>query len=319
MNESVQIAKARPHGIGGSDIAALLGLSPYKTALQLWAEKVGHPGAAEPQGIHLRYGQHLEPFVAREYEQVTGLHTSEVGTSIFHPEHGFMFASIDRLVTKEPGAQAFVNGRVTADRLLECKTSSVFSRREWGVEGTDQVPTAYLLQCAWYMAISGCTQADIAVLLGNSDFRVYTVRRDPRLEALMLDQAQRFWYEHVLSCEPPQPQTTEDALLLFPKDEQGLKVEADEETLELLERYESASDEASQSSAEAEDLRAQLMARMGQAQEITWGEKVLATWRCSKPTRRLDVHALRSAHPEIAEQFTLTSPGARRFVVRSLP
>ncbi len=319
MNESVAIAKTRPHGIGGSDIAALLGLSPYKTALQLWAEKVGHPGVVEPQAIHLRYGQHLEPFVAREYEQVTGLHTSEIGSSIFHPEHGFMFASIDRLVTKEPDAQAFVNGRVTTDRLLECKTSSVFSRSEWGVEGTDQVPTAYLLQCAWYMAVSNCSQADIAVLLGNSDFRVYTIRRDTRLEALMLEQAQRFWYEHVLSCEPPAPQTAQDALILFPKDEPGLKVEADEETLELLERYESASEEASQCSAETEDLRAQLMARMGHAQEITRGGKVLATWRCSKPTRRLDVHAFRSAHPDIAEQFTLTSPGARRFVLRSLP
>ncbi len=80
MNETEHKSKARPHGIGGSDIAALLGLSPYKTALQLWAEKVGHPGALQPQGIHLRFGQHLEPFVASEYEQATGLHTREVGS-----------------------------------------------------------------------------------------------------------------------------------------------------------------------------------------------------------------------------------------------
>jgi putative phage-type endonuclease len=319
MNNAIELIRNRPHGIGGSDIAALLGLSPYKTALQLWAEKVGHPGALEPQGIHLRFGQHLEPFVASEYEQATGLHTCEVGSPIFHPEHGFMFASIDRLVTSGPGVDAFVNGRVVTDRLLECKTSGVFSRGEWGTEGTDQVPTAYLLQCAWYMAVSGCSQANIAVLIGNSDFRVFTVKRDMRLEALMLEQAQRFWYDHILSCEPPPPQTAQDALILFPKDAEGVKVEADEETLEMLERYESASDEASQISAEAEDLRAQLMARMGPAQEITHGGKVLATWRCSKPARRLDVTALRSAHPDIAEQFTLTTAGSRRFVLRGRP
>jgi putative phage-type endonuclease len=319
MNNANEININRPHGIGGSDIAALLGLSPYKTALQLWAEKVGHPGAVEPQGLHLRFGQHLEPFVASEYEQATGLHTSEVGSPIFHPEHGFMFASIDRLVTPGPGVDAFVNGRVVTDRLLECKTSGVFSRGEWGTEGTDQVPTAYLLQCAWYMAISGCGQADIAVLIGNSDFRVFTVKRDARLEALMLEQAQRFWYEHILSCEPPPPQNAQDALILFPKDEDGLKVEADEETLDLLERYDRASEEASQVSAEAENLRGQLMALMGHAQEITREGKVLATWRCSRPTRRLDVTALRGAHPDIAEQFTFTSAGARRFVLRGLP
>lgn len=65
----------RPHGIGGSDIAALLDLSPYKTPLELWAEKVGHPGIKESQGIHLRFGQHVEPFIAKEYERSTGLVT----------------------------------------------------------------------------------------------------------------------------------------------------------------------------------------------------------------------------------------------------
>lgn len=318
MPFSNEFSSNRPHGIGGSDIAALLGLSPYKSSLQLWAEKVGHPGAVLPQGIHLRYGQHLESFVAREYELVTGLHTSEIDSIISHPEHGFMFASIDRLVSNEPDAMTFVNGRVTTDRLLECKTSSVFSSREWGVEGTDQVPRAYLLQCAWYMAISGCGQADIAVLIGNSDFRVYTVRRNMRLEALMLDKAQRFWHEHVLSREPPAPKTVQDAQSLFPNDEQGLKFEADEEIIDLLVRYESVSEAATQSSAEAEDLRAQIMARMGHAQEITYGKKVLASWKCSKPTRRLDMQALRSAHPDIAERFTHTTPGNRRFLIRSL-
>ena len=59
----------RPYGIGGSDIAALLGLSPYKTPLELWAEKVGHPGIKESQGMHFRFGQHVEPFIAKEYER----------------------------------------------------------------------------------------------------------------------------------------------------------------------------------------------------------------------------------------------------------
>jgi putative phage-type endonuclease len=317
MSNPTDFSNNRQHGIGGSDIAALLGLSPYMTPLQLWAEKVGHPGAIKPQGIHLRYGHHLEPFVASEYEMVSGLYTHAVGSTVFHPDHGFMFANIDRLVTKNPDSKAFANGRVMTDRLLECKTSSVFSRSEWGIEGTDQVPTSYLLQCAWYMAISGCSTADIAVLIGNSDFRVYTVRRNTHLEALMLEQANSFWHDHVLSCVPPPPQNSQDALILFPKGEQANKVEADDEILELLERYENAIEEEAQFRSNAEDLRAQLMSRMGKAQEITRGGNVLATWRSSRPTRRLDVQALKFAHPEIAEKFMLTSTGNRRFVLRS--
>ena len=75
----------RPIGIGGSDIAALLGLSPYKTPLELWAEKVGHPGLKASQGIHLRFGQHVEPFIAKEYERSTGLVTHVHPETITHP------------------------------------------------------------------------------------------------------------------------------------------------------------------------------------------------------------------------------------------
>jgi len=94
-------------------------------------------------------------------------------------------------------------------------------------------------------------------------------------------------------------------------------VEADDEILELLERYKNAIEEEAQFRSNAEDLRTQLMARMGKAQEITRGGDVLATWRSSSSTRRLDVQALKLAHPEIAEKFMLTSPGNRRFVLRS--
>lgn len=316
MTTSQEFKSNRPHGLGGTDIAALLGLSPYKTPLQLWAEKVGYPDVPQKEGIHLRYGQHLEPFVASEYERLTGLHTVQPETVLFHPEHGFMFASIDRLVTASQGTPAMVKGVVVADRLLECKTASAFSRDQWGEAGTDSVPAHYLLQCAWYLAITGCDRADLAVLLGNSDLRVYTIRRDLRLEGLMLEQAQRFWHEHVLTMEPPTPTNAADAHFLYPRDEAGKQLEADADILECIERLGRASLEASAAAEEADEIRGQLMARMGSAQEITQGGRVLATWRCAKPARRLDVQALRSAHPDIAEQFTTAGTSARRFVLR---
>ena len=137
MTKLSQPKLSRPQGIGGTDIAAILGLSPYKTPLQLWEEKVGEPNLAQRDAIHLRFGQHLEPFVASEYERVTGLHTSMPSDPIFHSEHGFMFASIDRLVMREPVTTSLAPQRKDVDRLLECKTSSVFSRQDWGEPGTD--------------------------------------------------------------------------------------------------------------------------------------------------------------------------------------
>jgi predicted phage-related endonuclease len=208
-----------------------------------------------------------------------------------------MFASIDRLVTPEPVADGTVIICGDAERLLECKTSSAFGRQDWGEAGTDQVPTHYLLQCAWYMAVTNCSRTDLAVLIGNSELRVFDIRRDLRLEGLILEQAQRFWYDNVLANEPPAPSNAVDAQILFPIDEPGSRIEADE----------------------VDELKGLLMARMGRSQEITHAGRVLATWKNTRPARRLDTTALRCAHPEIAEEFTTTGASCRRFVFRGTP
>jgi cyclopropane-fatty-acyl-phospholipid synthase len=83
-------------------------------------------------------------------------------------------------------------GSICTTTLLECKTASAFSASQWGREGTDEVPHAYLVQCAWYTTLTGCSQAHLAVLLGNSDLRIYTVVHDPALgERLVNWQSQR--------------------------------------------------------------------------------------------------------------------------------
>ena len=63
--------RTRPLGIGGTDIGAILGLSPYKTPLELWSELVSSDPQKSRDLLHLRYGQHNESFVAREYERAT--------------------------------------------------------------------------------------------------------------------------------------------------------------------------------------------------------------------------------------------------------
>jgi predicted phage-related endonuclease len=106
--------------------------------------------------LHLRFGQHNESFIAREFERATGLHTCEHQGTLFHREHGFMFGHVDRFLVKHLGELPVVDGVVVTDALLECKTASAFARNDWGTPGTDEVPPLYLVQCAWYLAITGC-------------------------------------------------------------------------------------------------------------------------------------------------------------------
>jgi putative phage-type endonuclease len=303
-------------GIGGSDIAALLGLSPYKSPLALWAQKVGHPVRKPIEGVHLRFGQFVEPFVALEYERITGLHTVEHTPPLLHPDNEFMYGHLDRLVVPSPETPAVVDGVVTAETLLECKTTSIFNKDEWGQEGSDQVPNAYLLQCAWYMAITGCARADIAVLLGNQDFRLYRIHRDEKLEGLMIDQAKRFWFDHVLARVPPEPQTINDVKLLFPQEQPNQSVEASPDVVDALQQLKELQNTSQALEEKAEAIKIKIMQAMGQAERLSLNGQVLATWKSTRPTQRIDTQAIKTRYPEIANECAVITPASRRFVVK---
>jgi predicted phage-related endonuclease len=229
-----------------------------------------------------------------------------------------MFAHVDRLVLAEDENLAAEGQRIYAQTLLECKSASVFNRDEWGEPGSDQVPPSYLVQCVWYMAVTQCKRADLAVLLGNQDFRIYQIHRDMELENLVLDHAREFWFDHVLSKVPPSPVTEEDIRTLYPKEVAGRVIEADHELLANLKNYKSTQAKISDLNEQCDALRKDILERMGEAEQITLNHRVLATWKASKPAQRLDTKALAAAHPELAEQFTMQGVISRRFVVKEL-
>ena len=311
--------RTRPLGIGGTDIGAILGLSPYKTPLELWSELVSGEQPTSRDLIHLRFGQHAESFIASEYERASGLFTAQHSPTLFHKKHGFMFGHVDRFVLDTPDTPAVVDGTITASRLLECKTSSAFSKNDWGEPGTDQVPPLYLVQCAWYMAITECQSADLAVLIGNNDFRIYTIERDLELESLILSHALAFWHDHVLSKIPPKPLSVQDAQLLFPKEAPDSAVEANKDLLEQIKLYQDCSAKADQLSSECEKLKTEILSYMGAAEKLTYCGKTIATWKSSKASSRIDTKTLAKAYPDIAKMFTSQVLGSRRFLLKDAP
>jgi predicted phage-related endonuclease len=227
-----------------------------------------------------------------------------------------MFGHIDRFVLDTPDTPAVVDGVVTANRLLECKTSSAFSKSDWGEPGTDQVPPLYLVQCAWYLAITECEAADLAVLIGNNDFRIFTINRDLELEGLILSHAQAFWHEHVLAQIPPQPVNMQDVQLLYPKETEGSTVEASQELIEQIKQYQSSCTKAQLLNDECEKLKTEILNYMGFAEKLTQSGKTIATWKCSKASSRIDSKALAQAYPDIAKSFTSQVIGSRRFLLK---
>ena len=155
-------------GIGGSGHWRDPWPLAYRTPMDVFLEKRSE---TTPTGNEqaMYWGTVLEDVVAREYSERTGRRgAARVSRRCSaHPEHDFMLANIDRavIVPEISGNVRWKDGRLTTDRILECKTANCFAADQWGDVGTDNVPDAYLLQCQWYMGITRADVADLAVLI----------------------------------------------------------------------------------------------------------------------------------------------------------
>ena len=166
------------------------------------------------------------------------------------------------------------------------------------------------------MAITGIDKTDLAVLFGNSDFRIYEIARDPTLEELVIAKASTFWNEYVLKDIPPSVQSEADCQTLFSKGDPAKSIEAGQDTLELTKRLHTLNSEIETREEEISSIKQSIMQSMGEAQTLTFAGKVLATWKAPKPSFRLDSKTLELNHPEIASNYKIPVQNSRRLVIK---
>lgn len=175
----------RSQYIGGSDSAAVVGMNAFSSAYSLWAEKTGKiPGFSG--NLATEVGAYLEDFVARKFAEVTGKKVKNCNYSFLNSEYPFAIANIDREIVGE-------------DAGLEIKTTDSLNLKKFK---NGEYPENYYVQCVHYMAITGKKKWYLAVLIGNKDFRWFTIERDEaEIKALM--NAERDFWECVKNDTPP--------------------------------------------------------------------------------------------------------------------
>jgi len=304
----VNCLKIRQLSIGGSDIGAILGLSKFRSALDVWIEKTGKEVKAL-DSLPLRFGSFAEEFVASEYARNTGVDLIHDESIYLHPQHSFMSAHIDRFVHGDGIAMA-------PTKILECKTASPFAQNDWGDVGSDQVPMSYLCQCAWYQAVTGIDEADLAVLFGNSDFRIYQIQRDKELEELLIEKATTFWDEYVLKDIPPPPQSEADYQALFKRGNAEQSIEANLETVAQITRLHVLNAEISTKEEEISVIKQHVMGQLENAELLTYQNQILATWKAPKPSFRLDSKRLELDHPDLCTKYKSPVQNSRRLLIK---
>lgn len=176
--------------IGGSDVAALIGISPWKDPLRLYLEKVGEIEPPEEETKTQRRGKILEPAIIELYKAEREADVGP-GWTVALPEGPHFVAQVDACETADEGMIP-----------VEIKSASEFTRGQWGRDGTDEAPTYYCTQLHWQMMAMQAPRGKLVALLGADDLRVYTIERDPAIDNYLLTQAREFW-ERVQTKTPP--------------------------------------------------------------------------------------------------------------------
>lgn len=198
----------RQTGLGGSDIAAALGVSPWKTPVELWMEKTGQPTENSGNPLMLDIGSALEDLVASTYETKTGRKVERYPYTL---RDGALVGNVDRLIIPAGKEHAADGELISTDGILECKTS----RKPWDDE--EGVPIYYLTQVLTYMALCPTVQyVDVAcIFLLGATFDSYRVERNDQQIQSLKEFASEWWKKYVLLGEKPEPRTERDCTLLW--------------------------------------------------------------------------------------------------------
>jgi putative phage-type endonuclease len=193
---------ARTHGIGGSDIGAICGVSPFSSARQVYLKKTGqYPDSLKPNDAakdRMRFGHLLEPVVADEYAVRSGAKLVELHATMQHKEYPWALANIDRLIVDEDGKPI---------GILECKTTGEYNDDDWA---DGNLPISYLYQLNWYMWILDIERGAFACLVGGNKFYFYDVfRNDELINDVMIPAAIAFWNINVKTLTEPEMQSAD--------------------------------------------------------------------------------------------------------------
>ena len=185
----------RRSSIGGSDAPAVVGLSPWKTALELYLEKTGEVEPPVLDSEYVYWGNIHEEGIARAYADRMDYKVQRVNDTLVHPTLPFITANLDRRVVAHEGGLRIG---------FEAKSVGEYSFRnqEWGEEGTDQVPGHVMIQCMHYLGVTDWDRWDVGALVGGNRLMVYHIHPDATVIETLTDLEKEFW-GHVERADPP--------------------------------------------------------------------------------------------------------------------
>lgn len=294
MSLSESALERRKNHVGASEVAAVMGLSPHKSAYDLWLEKTGKLEERQPENESMGIGTMLE-------NGLLDWSATELGKKILKNqfrvhESGILSATHDALVVGEPVG-------------IEAKTAGIMNpmhaRDEWGEDGTDEIPDYYILQTQAQCLVSNLELVHVPALIGGKGRKMYRVERSEKICLAILERVTMFWTENVLKDIPPEGAPSLD-IIRMRKREPGKVIRLPAPLVVAWKELETKRKEVEKAEDEA---KAEVLAAM---QDAEVGESEAGNVKVTKvKSQRLDTKALKAEQPDIAEKYTKESESIR--------
>lgn len=263
MRDRAAWLEERRKGIGSSDAAGILGVSPWASPLSVWADKMGI-GAEDDSGDEKEifiWGHLLEPVILAEFARRAGLDVEHHDQEqvVAHPD-----VTTHMACTPDGYVLMVTDGVMVRLYLIEIKTTSLWNADAWA----DGVPLHYQVQVQHQMACTGLDHAFVVVLIGGQELRWYEVDRNDRFIATLERECREFWELYVETGEqPPSRGTAADvaALVAMHPDDSGETIELPAESLAWDSRLLEVKAEIKTLTAQKEELESQIKAAIGAA------------------------------------------------------
>lgn len=292
--------KVRKLGLGGSDMAAVLGLSPWRSPIDVWLDKSSDT-VDEKESEPMYWGNVLEEVVAQEFAKRSGYKVRNNNFTLQSEEYPYLLANIDREI-------------VGLDAGLECKTANAFKANEW--DG-DNVPDAYYIQCQHYMAVTGKSSWWIAALIGGNTFVYKEIKRNEEVIAAIIDTGAAFW-ELVKNKTMPAPDDTkqcENALKKLYQKSNGQSVELPANYGNMILDYLEIKNQLSDLESKKRGIENVMKDFLKDNERATYGEHFVS-WKSTKPRETFDAKAFKNDYPELHKQYIKVGEPSRRMDIK---
>lgn len=293
----------RKHGIGSSEVATIVGLNPWETPYQLWRRKIGLDAPIE-ENFAMKAGHYLEDAVARFWQDETGkkiIKRSAGDWIIRNNKKPFVQVSPDRTYWVDEASHSAGKG------ILECKTTQ---------KTIDEVPKHWFCQVQYQLGGAELQQGSIAWLTAGREFGYRDLMLVPDFYGWLVEEVERFWTDNILGKQEPDSQSVQDVLLKYNKHIEGKTIEVDNEIISAYNKLKSVREEISKMEEQQSELEAKLKMCFGDAEAISYGGNIIATWKSGKDSEKFDAKSFQAAHPELAQQYMKTVKSSRRFLLK---